>query len=105
MCETGAVSVGRVRAPWLVAAFALALSGCGQKGPLYLPDKGAQVVTSPPAAPGATSAPTQPPAGTPGQPAQSAPTEPTSSPTAPPKKTDKDSDSDSQSQPQPQTPQ
>jgi predicted small lipoprotein YifL len=31
----------------LVAAIALALGGCGQKGPLYLPDKNAKVVTSP----------------------------------------------------------
>jgi len=31
---------------------ALTLSGCGQKGPLVLPDKNAQVITSPaPAAP------------------------------------------------------
>jgi predicted small lipoprotein YifL len=31
----------------LVAAITLAVGGCGQKGPLYLPDKNAKVVTSP----------------------------------------------------------
>jgi len=32
------------------ALAAVLLSGCGQKGALYLPDKGATVITSPPAA-------------------------------------------------------
>jgi predicted small lipoprotein YifL len=39
---------------------ALLLAGCGQKGPLYLPDKKPAAVTPPaaaPAAPGATPAP------------------------------------------------
>jgi predicted small lipoprotein YifL len=31
----------------LALAAALILGGCGQKGPLYLPDKNAKVVTSP----------------------------------------------------------
>jgi hypothetical protein len=31
------------------ALMALICSGCGQKGALYLPDKGATVITSPPA--------------------------------------------------------
>ena len=52
---------------FLVAAGATAtllLAGCGQKGPLYLPDKNAQVVTtpaaqSPPSTP-ATAAPQKP---------------------------------------------
>jgi predicted small lipoprotein YifL len=39
----------------LMAAIALLLSGCGQKGPLYLPDANGAVVTSGPAA--ATPAP------------------------------------------------
>jgi polar amino acid transport system substrate-binding protein len=58
------------------------LGGCGQKGPLYLPDKGGAVVTPPPAAPapGATPAP-----------AQSAPA-PQDTSATPPKKTDKDDD-------------
>jgi predicted small lipoprotein YifL len=48
---------------WLVAAgAALIACACGQKGPLYLPDKGGKVVTSTPAA-----APAQP--GPPAQPA------------------------------------
>jgi predicted small lipoprotein YifL len=57
------------RATWMLAgAVTLLLAGCGQKGALYLPDKNAQVVTTP-AAP--------PPPATP----------------APPKPTDKDEDS------------
>jgi predicted small lipoprotein YifL len=35
-----------VRFAALMAAVAV-LAGCGQKGPLYLPDKGGQVVTRP----------------------------------------------------------
>jgi len=44
--------------------FLAALGGCGQKGPLYLPDKNAAVVTRP-AAPAAA-----PPATTPAAPAK-----------------------------------
>jgi predicted small lipoprotein YifL len=41
---------GAARA-WLIAAGAALLAcACGQKGPLYLPDKGGTVVTSKPAA-------------------------------------------------------
>jgi diaminopimelate decarboxylase len=53
------------RASWLLAGgAALLLAGCGQKGPLYLPDKNAKVVTtpaapSPPSTP-ATAAPQKP---------------------------------------------
>ena len=36
--------------PLLILA-ALAAGGCGQKGPLYLPDKAGKVVTSAPATP------------------------------------------------------
>lgn len=42
---------------------ALLLAGCGQKGPLYLPDKKPAAVTPPPATPAAvpaTPAPAQP---------------------------------------------
>lgn len=40
------------RLAWLLAAgAALAAAGCGQKGPLYLPDKNAAVVTGPAAVP------------------------------------------------------
>jgi predicted small lipoprotein YifL len=86
----------------LAAALALALAGCGQKGPLYLPEKGGTVVTTPaqtaPAQPDVSPAP--PPQSAPAQPEVSpapppesapAPTPPTA-PT-PPKKTDKDSES------------
>jgi predicted small lipoprotein YifL len=59
----------------LVVCGSVILTGCGQKGPLYLPDKNASVVTrpagstntstTPPAAPGtaapSTTAPDQPP--------------------------------------------
>jgi predicted small lipoprotein YifL len=79
----------------LAAALALALAGCGQKGPLYLPDKGGTVVTTPP-----QSAPAQPPQSPPGQPEVSPAPPPQSAPAStpptaptPPKKTDKDSDS------------
>jgi predicted small lipoprotein YifL len=44
-----------VRFAVLMAAVAL-LAGCGQKGPLYLPDKGGEVVTRP----GGGQAPQQP---------------------------------------------
>jgi predicted small lipoprotein YifL len=44
-----------VRFAVLMAAVAV-LAGCGQKGPLYLPDKGGEVVTRP----GGGQAPQQP---------------------------------------------
>ncbi len=69
-----------MRRPWLLLALAaLAAGGCGQKGPLYLPDKGGKVVTSAPAA----------------SQAQPAPADTTPAP-ATPKPTDKDKDQDSQ---------
>jgi len=79
-----------------VAAGAVVLAGCGQKGPLYLPERGGAVVTAPPAA---TPAPPPPPA-SPGQPPQPSPApqpqstaEPAPADTAaPPKKSDKDED-------------
>jgi predicted small lipoprotein YifL len=47
------------------AALTALLSGCGQKGPLYLPDKNAAVVTAPAQpAPPATTAPASTPAAT-----------------------------------------
>lgn len=78
----------RTGAAAVIAVAALALmAGCGQKGPLYLPDKGAAVVRGPPVA-------------TPGQPPPAAPG-PAASPPAPaapavppaPKPDDKDQDS------------
>jgi predicted small lipoprotein YifL len=65
------------RATWILAG-AVLLAGCGQKGALYLPDKNAQVVTTPAASP---------------EPAQSAPAPPTPAPPAQPKPTDKNDDS------------
>jgi tyrosine-protein kinase Etk/Wzc len=49
------------------AALTALLSGCGQKGPLYLPDKNAAVVTAPaqPAPPATTAPATTAPASTP----------------------------------------
>jgi predicted small lipoprotein YifL len=45
----------------LAGAVTLLLAGCGQKGALYLPDKNAEVVTTPPAPPTpATPAPPKP---------------------------------------------
>ena len=79
----------------LPLALATLLAGCGQKGPLYLPDKNAAVVTTPPSAPAApagaagTPAPSAPAAG--GQQGASAP-----QPAAPPKKSDSDQDDDAQ---------
>jgi predicted small lipoprotein YifL len=42
----------KARPALIAAGAALVAAGCGQKGPLYLPDKNAAVVTSP-AAPSA----------------------------------------------------
>jgi len=62
------------RASWLLAGgAALLLAGCGQKGALYLPDKNAQVVTTPAA--------------------QSTPAPSTPATVAPQKPTDKNDDS------------
>jgi predicted small lipoprotein YifL len=66
-----------------IVAFALLLSGCGQKGPLYLPDRNGTVVTSPAANPPGA----QPQAPADGTAPQTAPTQ------SAPKKTDSDDDS------------
>jgi len=80
-----------LRAGLTAAGAALLLCGCGQKGPLYLPDKGGKVVTSTPAASQAQ----------PAAPATAAPAG-TATPVAPatPKPADKDKDQ-SQDQPPP----
>ena len=86
------------RAWSLLALAALAAGGCGQKGPLYLPDKGGKVVTSAPAATQAQpAAPAEAaPAATPeGAPSGNA----APAPPAPPKPTDKDKTQDQDSQP------
>jgi predicted small lipoprotein YifL len=68
----------------LAACAELVLAGCGQKGPLYLPEKGGTVVTAPTEAP---APPAPQPQSTPGPP----PEAPASSP-PPPKKSDTDED-------------
>jgi predicted small lipoprotein YifL len=69
----------------------VALSGCGMKGPLFLPDKNASVVTRP-----GTSGTTTPPAQTAPAPAPGDTTPPAPSTPKPPQDKDKDKD-DSQS--------
>jgi hypothetical protein len=76
----------------LLTTAAALLTGCGQKGALYLPPKPGAVVTTPPPAPGAPSQPTQ---SSPVQPPQNAPVEPPPVSPAPPKKPDQDNDSQS----------
>lgn len=90
----------RPAAACFAASAALALSGCGQKGPLYLPEKTGAVVTSPaatpPAPPPPPNAPGQPPHIPPAAQPQSTPEPaPSSSTSAPPKKSDEDKDSQS----------
>ena len=73
----------------VVLAATLALAGCGQKGPLYLPEKPGAVVTAPPPPP---AAPGQPPQPSPAPGPQSAAEPPPADVAAPPKKSDKDED-------------
>lgn len=61
---------------------ALGAAGCGQKGPLYLPDEAGEVVTRP----------TQTPAPNPAAPDSSAPPTPTPPPTPEPPPTDNSND-------------
>jgi len=77
----------------ILAAPVLLSAGCGQKGPLYLPEKGAVVVKAPPAA-------TQgqpPPAAT--SPAASPPAPPASAVPATPRRDSKDQEQDSPPKP------
>jgi predicted small lipoprotein YifL len=89
---TGALRCGAVGA--LIAA-TLTLTGCGQKGPLYLPEKGGAVVTAPATAPAAPPAPGQPPQPSPAPQPQSNGEPPPEATPAPPKKSDKDEDQQS----------
>jgi len=84
---SGALRYGGVGA--LIAA-TLALAGCGQKGPLYLPEKGGAVVTAP-----ATAPPAQPSQPSPAPQPQSTGAAPPAETPAPPKKSDKDGDQQS----------
>ena len=69
----------------LAALFAAALLwGCGQKGPLYLPDKNPAVVTAPPSPP--ATAPAEGPAVQP----QASPTPPPQATPPPPQKSDQE---------------
>jgi predicted small lipoprotein YifL len=70
------------------------LSGCGQKGPLYLPDKNAAVVTAPtqPAPPATTA-----PASTPSAPTPAAAPDTAAPPAQSPDQTKKPDPDDSQS--------
>jgi predicted small lipoprotein YifL len=78
----------------LAASAALLLGGCGQKGPLYLPEKGGAVVK----APAGTTPPAPVPSGQPVAPSPTAQPQSTAEPpspagtTAPPKKSGPDDD-------------
>jgi len=74
-----AICLAALGAAWLAA-------GCGQKGPLYLPDKNTRAVTTPSAQP----APAAPPSASAPQPA---PPSTTPTPPAPGKPGDKSDDS------------
>lgn len=77
-------------------ALPLLLTGCGQKGPLYLPEKNAgAVVTAPAPSSAPPAAPATGDAAAPSAPQSAAPANP------PPRKNDKDDESQ-QPQPQPQ---
>jgi predicted small lipoprotein YifL len=68
----------------LALALALAAGGCGQKGPLYLPDKNAKVLTTP----AGNAAPAAPAGAQPSTPAT-----PPAAPAVPPKPKTPDQDS------------
>jgi diaminopimelate decarboxylase len=77
----------------VILAATLALAGCGQKGPLYLPEKPGAVVTAPPASPPPPAAPGQPPQPSPAPGPQDTAEPPPADVAPPPKKSDKDEDS------------
>jgi predicted small lipoprotein YifL len=83
----------RVVAAASVAGWAaLALAGCGQKGPLYLPEKGGAAITNPAPPPPAPTPSGQPPQPSPAPQPQSTPEPPPSGTAPPPKKPDTDDD-------------
>jgi predicted small lipoprotein YifL len=78
---------------WIViVGTCLVTAGCGQKGPLYLPDKNASVVTRPANSGATTTAPATQPAPASGS---TAPNSTTTAPAKPPQ--DKNGNDDSQS--------
>lgn len=93
-----------MRRAWpLLALAAVAAGGCGQKGPLYLPDRNAKVVTTPaPPAPAPQPAGTTQPQGSTAPPGTTPPPDTTppdaATPATPatPKPADKDKNEDSQ---------
>jgi len=77
----------------LAAAAAIGLAACGQKGPLYLPEKGGAVVTTPAQTPPASPTPSgQPPQPSPAPQPQSTPEPPPTQAPLPPKKSDQNDD-------------
>jgi predicted small lipoprotein YifL len=78
----------------LALTVALLLAGCGQKGPLYLPERGGAVVTAPAEAPPPAPVPSgQPPAVSPApQPQSTTEPPPPGGTPAPPRKSDTDED-------------
>jgi predicted small lipoprotein YifL len=84
---------------WLLPFLAaLAAGGCGQKGPLYLPDKNAKVVTAPTSAAPEAAPPAQP-EGT--APAQTEPPADAAQSAATPAAKPRDKDQDQSSPPKP----
>jgi predicted small lipoprotein YifL len=81
------------QASWIfIVGTCLVAAGCGQKGPLYLPDKNAAVVTRPASSGATTTAPATQPGPASGT---AAPNSTTTTPAKPPQ--EKDSNDDSQS--------
>ncbi len=84
---------GRLLAAGVVACVAFLTAACGQKGPLYLPEKGGAVVTAPAEAPPPPPVPPgQPPAPSPAPEPQSSPQAPPAGTAPPPKKTGPEQD-------------
>jgi predicted small lipoprotein YifL len=84
------------QASWiLIVGACVAVVGCGMKGPLYLPDKNASVVTRPGS--GNTTTTTPPAQTTPGTTASPAPAPGNATPSTPPKQPQDKSSDDSQS--------
>lgn len=81
-----------MRGAWpLPILAALAAGGCGQKGPLYLPDKAGKVVTSAPASPAPASPALAKPQAAPPEAATTPSSAPATQKAAPPEK-DQDQD-------------